>query len=258
MYKIIDTHTHLNSEQLYLLREEIYKDCRNKGIEKVINNADSIDSFRVIDELAQEYPTFSYSAIGIFPCEGKVLEEDIASLKKALKEVHNVVAVGEIGLDYYYGKDDKEKQQALFKAQIEVAKEFDLPLIIHSRDADEDTFNILMNADFKNDITLHCYSGSYQLAERYIRNHPNTFFGIGGVLTFKNARRLVEVVEHIDLSHLLLETDAPYLAPVPYRGQMNKPQYTIEVLAKIAEIKKLNIDEVASSIYETSKRVYKL
>ena len=133
-----------------------------------------------------------------------------------------------------------------------------MPLIIHSREADEDTFNILMNSGFENNITLHCYSGSKEMALRYIKNHKNTFFGIGGVVTFSSARRLVEVVKEVPLSNLLLETDAPYLTPSPFRGKTNEPSYLTYVIKKIAEIKELSEEEVAETLYQNAKRVYNL
>ena len=258
--KIIDTHTHLNVEPLLSSIDEVISRAKEVGVEKVINNADSIESFSVLEDLSLRYKDFCYQAIGLFPLERKDFEKDMNALRNALRNNHNVVALGEVGLDYHYEKDEESKreQKKYFEAQIAIAKEFNLPLIIHSREADEDTFNILMNSGFENNITLHCYSGSKEMALRYIKNHKNTFFGIGGVVTFSSARRLVEVVKEVSLSNLLLETDAPYLTPSPFRGKTNEPSYLTYVIKKIAEIKELSEEEVAETLYQNAKRVYNL
>ena len=258
---IIDTHTHLNVYDFEEDIDEVIERAKEVGVKKVINNGDTLGSFEPINNLARKYNDFCYSALGIFPDAGTGNnEKDIIRLEEELKNATNLVAIGEIGLDFHLNKTKelKERQKDLFRRQIEVAKKFNLPIIIHSRDADEETFNLLMESKFEGNITLHCYSGSVELARRYIANHKNTFFGIGGVVTFKNARRLVEVVEGIDLEHLVTETDAPYLAPVPHRGTRNEPSYLIETIAKIAEIKQMDIETVANKLYENAKRVYNL
>lgn len=257
--KIIDTHTHINAKQLFDDRKQVIERAKEAGVNFAINNGDSFESFEYIERLAVEHPEFCYSAIGLFPGEGTGnIEEDIEKLRKIILSSTNVVAIGEIGLDYYWEKDPeaKEKQKELFKKQIELAEELKLPIIIHSRSADAETLKILLNSHFSGNIILHCYSGSFQMANRYLRHNKNVYFGIGGVLTFKNAKKLVEVVQRVNPEHFLLETDAPYLSPVPYRGKRNEPAYIVKTLEKMAELLGRDKEELAEEIYDRSLRVY--
>lgn len=259
--KIIDTHCHLNEERLYPKREDIIKNCLQNGVVKCINNGDTIPSWDVIDKLAEDYPSFCYSAIGIHPSEDN---HDLEGQKKLLEEkiplMHNLVAIGEIGLDYHLDNspETKKTQKALFKMQIQVAEEHDLPIIVHSRDAEADTLNTILDSGFKGNVILHCYSGSFQTALRYLRHKKNIYFGIGGVLTFKNAKKLVEVVERVPSDHFVLETDSPFLTPVPYRGQLNDPSKTVYVLEKMAEILGRDKEELAEEIYKRSLQIYNI
>lgn len=259
--KIIDTHTHLNDEGLYKDREDIIKRSKLAGVEKVINNGDSFESFDVINSLAKEYPDFCYSAIGLFPTtKYSDLSEEIRKLNEKLDEAVNLVAIGEIGLDYHLDNslETKNKQKELFKAQIEVARERKLPIIVHSRDAEADTFNTIIDSKFPYDVILHCYSASFQMALRYLRHKKNVYFGIGGVLTFKNAVKLVEVVKRVPPDHFVLETDAPYLTPHPFRGKRNDPSYIVYTLKKMAELLNRDENELAEEIYLRSKEIYNL
>ncbi len=259
--KIIDTHTHLNDESLYKDREDIIKRSKLAGVEKVINNGDSFESFDVINSLAKEYPDFCYSAIGLFPTtEYSDLSEEIRKLNEKLDEAVNLVAIGEIGLDYHLDNslETKNKQKELFKAQIEVARERKLPIIVHSRDAEADTFNTIIDSKFPYDVILHCYSASFQMALRYLRHKKNVYFGIGGVLTFKNAVKLVEVVKRVPPDHFVLETDAPYLTPHPFRGKRNDPSYIVYTLKKMSELLNRDENELAEEIYLRSKEIYNL
>ncbi len=259
--KIIDTHTHLNDPKLYENRDQIIKEAIQAGVEKVINNADTFESIDVIDSLAKEYPTFCYSAIGIFPTtDYDSVEEVISKLEEKIKTTHNLVAIGEIGLDYHEdnSKETKEKQKALFLAQLQLADKYNLPVIVHSRDAEADTFNTIIDSKFKGNITLHCFSASFQMGLRYLRHKKNTYFGIGGVVTFKNAKKMVEAVCRIPYDHLIVETDAPYLAPTPYRGKLNEPKYIVKTVEKIAELLKMDKEQLAEQIYLKSKEIYKL
>ena len=259
--ELIDNHTHLNDEGLYKDREDIIKRSKLAGVEKVINNGDSFESFDVINSLAKEYPNFCYSAIGLFPTtEYSDLSEEIRKLNEKLDEAVNLVAIGEIGLDYHLDNslETKNKQKELFKAQIEVARERKLPIIVHSRDAEADTFNTIIDSKFPYDVILHCYSASFQMALRYLRHKKNVYFGIGGVLTFKNAVKLVEVVKRVPPDHFVLETDAPYLTPHPFRGKRNDPSYIVYTLKKMAELLNRDENELAEEIYLRSKEIYNL
>lgn len=259
--KLIDTHTHLNADELFPNRNEIILRAKQVGVEKVINNGDTFESFARINQLADEYPDFCYSALGIFPTtDYDNLDELISRLEEELKKAKNLVAIGEIGLDYHIdnSEETKAKQKALFLAQIKLAEKYNLPIIVHSRDAEADTFNTIINSKFKGNVTLHCFSASFQMGLRYLRHHKNTYFGIGGVLTFKNAKKMVEAVLRIPYSNLLLETDAPYLAPTPYRGKINEPSYMVKTLEKMAELLKMDKEMLAEQIYLKSKEVYHL
>lgn len=259
--KIIDTHTHMNDKGLYLDRDKVYQNAIDNGVVKVINNGDSFESFEVIDKLAQEYPDFCYSAIGIFPTEGSDnLEEDIAKLESYIPKMHNLVAIGEIGLDYHRDNspETKKKQKALFKAQIKVAEKYNLPIIVHSRDADADTLNVIVDSKFKGNVTLHCYSGSFQMALRYLRHKKNVYFGIGGVITFKNAKSLVEVANRVPSEHFVLETDAPYLTPDPFRGQRNEPAFITYSLKRLSEILEVDEEILADQLYQRSLSIYNI
>ena len=257
--KIIDTHTHMDEERLFKDRQGVHDRAVQNNVVKVINNGDSFESFALIDKLAQEYPSFCYSAVGVFPDMGSGdLDADIKNLEKALDSVHNVVAVGEIGLDYHMDNspETKKRQKELFKAQIEVAKKHSLPIIVHSRDAEADTFNTIIDSKFEGNVTLHCYAGSFQMALRYLRHKKNVYFGIGGVLTFKNANRLVEVVQRVPSDHFVLETDAPFLTPEPFRGQRNEPAKITYVLDKMALLLNKDKEELAEEIYQRSLSIY--
>ncbi|MFA6796159.1 MAG: TatD family hydrolase [Bacilli bacterium] len=259
--RIIDTHTHINDEKLFKDRKEVIERAKLAGVNKVINNGDSFESFKVIGQLAEEYPDFCYSALGIFPGEGtENIDEDIDRLRSMIKQTKNVVAIGEIGLDYYWdkNKEKKDQQKELFKRQIALAEELDLPIIVHSRDAEADTLNIILNSKFKGNVTLHCYSGSFQMANRYLRHKKNVYFGIGGVLTFKNARKLVEVVQKVNPENFLLETDAPYLSPVPHRGERNEPAFIVKTLEKMAELLDRDEEDLSEEIYQRSLKVYRI
>ena len=246
--KIIDTHTHLNDVAF----EKDVEKAKEKGVIKVINSADTLASFENIKKLSSLYPEFCYGTYGVHPNEVKG-ENDLIELEKVIKDkTINLVGVGEIGLDYHYNPSEENK------GQIKIAEKYNLPIVIHSRDADFDTFDIVTKLKVKVPVDLHCYSGSYELAMRYIANGIDIHFGIGGVVTFKNAKRLVEVVEKVPTERLLLETDAPYLAPTPYRGQRNEPSYLKEVIKKFSQIKNIEENELSEMLINNTKRVFKI
>ncbi len=258
--KIIDTHTHLNDVAFEKDVEKVIEKAKEKGVIKVINSADTLASFENIKKLSSLYPEFCYGTYGVHPNEVKG-ENDLIELEKVIKDkTINLVGVGEIGLDYHYNpsEENKELQKRIFIGQIKIAEKYNLPIVIHSRDADFDTFYIVTKLKVKVPVDLHCYSGSYELAMRYIANGIDIHFGIGGVVTFKNAKRLVEVVEKVPTERLLLETDAPYLAPTPYRGQRNEPSYLKEVIKKFSQIKNIEENELSEMLINNTKRVFKI
>lgn len=251
---IFDTHAHYDDEAFKDDCDEMLLSMNTNNVGKIVNvGAHLAGSQRSID-LANKYP-FVYAAIGVHPDDAdEVDEEGIAKLEKM---THNekVVAVGEIGLDYYWHKDNYEIQQRAFKEQIELARKCGLPIIIHSRDAAADTMRILKENDAGvNGGVVHCFSYSPEIAKEAIDMGFN--IGVGGVVTFNNAKKLKEVVESIPLEKIVLETDCPYLAPVPFRGQRNSSLYLPYVTEAIAVIKKVSTKEVEDVTYENACRMY--
>lgn len=256
---IIDAHTHINCDELYQERKEIIQRAIDNKVVAVFNTADSLNSFKNIDILQKEYPNYCYGVYGIHPefassTNFTEIEEEIIKRKNIIK------AIGEIGLDYHYPINETEKnnQKDIFISQICLAKKLNLPIVIHSRDADKDTFDILCQYAQDMKVYLHCYSGSYEMAKEYIKEIPNIHFGVGGIVTFKNAKKLVEVVEKIDLKYFLTETDAPYLTPVPFRGKQNEPSYLIYVINKISELKNMNEVKVEEILFENAREFFDL
>ena len=236
---MIDTHCHLFEEE-YDNLEEIIK--RMKDNIMIVSGTNDLTNLEVI-KLVDKYPNI-YGVIGIHPEEVdnvtldsfKIIEDNINNPK--------IVGIGEIGLDYYWVKDNKEKQKKLFIKQIELANKYDKTIVIHSREATGDTYNIL-EKHLKTKAVMHCYSSSLEMARKFI--NLNVKLGIGGVLTFKNSKVLKEVVENISINDILLETDSPYLTPEPYRGKKNEPYNIIYVAEKIAELKNMPLEEVLES-----------
>ena len=235
---LIDTHCHLEKKDYPNLEEIIHHMDGNI----MIASADNLESSYEVDELTKKYDNI-YGTIGFHPTElEKFDEETLIKLEKILNN-KKIVGIGEIGLDYHYGKDDSEKQKEAFIKQIELAIKYNLPIVIHSRDAAEDTLEILKKyPNIK--MNLHCYGYSLEIAKELLKMNPNIKFGIGGVLTFKNSKKLKEVVEFLDMSNILLETDSPFLAPEPVRGTKNEPCNTKYIAEYIANMKNISIEEV--------------
>lgn len=234
---LIDTHCHISKND-YDNIEEVIKNMGDNIM--IVSTANSSDIDEVI-KLCENYPNI-YGTVGIHPeFADTYTENDLKKVEKSLTH-SKIVGVGEIGLDYHYTKNNMEKQKKLFIEQIKLANKYKKTIVIHSRDAIEDTYNIV--SKYKNTkCHMHCYSGSLEMAKRFIK--LNVTLGIGGVLTFKNEKKLKEVVKELDLKWFLLETDSPYLTPEPFRGYKNEPINVRFVAKKIAEIKGKNYDEVA-------------
>ncbi len=253
---IFDTHAHYDDEAFDEDREELLWKMKEQGVEFIVNVGASIASTKKTIELVQRYP-FLYGAVGIHPSETEELkEEDMLWLKKASVQ-KDIVAIGEIGLDYYWPEPDREIQKKWFIRQLALASEVKLPVIIHSRDAAEDTLEILKEWDKdKTGGVIHCFSYSKEIAREYLS--MGYYFGIGGVLTFKNARKLVEAVEIIPMEKILLETDCPYLAPEFYRGKRNQSGYIDFVAEKLAKLKGITKEEVLRITSDNAKNFYHL
>lgn len=256
MSMIFETHAHYNDEAFREDREEIFAQFPEKRIGRVVNIASDLESIDECLELAQKYP-FMYCALGIHPSDSAPLTDEL--LEEISEKLKNprVVAVGEIGLDYYWDTPDRSIQKHWFEEQLEMARRADLPVVIHSREAAQDTMQI-MQAHRAREIggVVHCYSYSLELAREYVK--MGFFIGIGGVVTFKNARKLKEVAEGIPIENIVLETDCPYLAPVPYRGKRNSSLYLPFVVEEIARIKGMDAEEVIARTEENAERLYRL
>lgn len=249
-----DSHAHYDDERFEEDRESLLESLKEKGVDFVVNAAADMSSCRTSLALAEKY-AFIYSSIGVHPHDVKNLTEADLEEMKQLAAHRKVVAIGEIGLDYYYDNSPREAQKTWFMKQLLLAKELDLPVIIHSREASQETFDLIVESGVKEGV-IHCFSGSYELAKEYVKR--GFYIGVGGSLTFKNARKTVEVVEGIDLNHILIETDCPYLTPVPHRGERNDSSYLKYVVEKIAEIKGISEDEVARISCQNAKLLFRI
>lgn len=251
---IFDTHAHYDDEAFDQDREQLLKELHGKGVAFIVNIGASMDSTRKTLKLAEKYP-FLYAAIGVHPSEtGELTKEDILWLKEKACQP-KVVAIGEIGLDYHWQEPDKEIQKKWFEEQLYLASEEKLPVVVHSRDAARDTLEILRSwQNSKTGGVIHCFSYGKEIAREYL--DMDYYFGIGGVLTFKNARKLIEAVEYIPMERILLETDCPYLAPEPYRGKRNRSDYIDLVAEALSRIKKISKDEVLAQTMENAKKFY--
>ena len=235
---MIDTHCHLLKEY-YTNLDNTFKELKENNIDAVIvNGCDKTSNIEVL-EIIKKYD-IAYGAIGFHPTELTNIKEDDLKWLEINLQKDKIVAIGEIGLDYHYENTDKEKQKYFFKRQLLLAQKYNKPVIIHSRDAIQDTYNILSSVKVKG--VLHCYSGSLEMAKEFTK--IGYFLGIGGIITFKNAKNIIEVIKNIDSKYILLETDSPYLAPEPYRGQINSPVYLKYILEKISEIKNIDYKEM--------------
>ena len=253
---IFDTHAHYDDEAFDNDREALIRSLPEAGIGRVVNIAASPESIEECLDLAHRFP-YVYCALGIHP--EHCAEMDEALLEEIWKKLRDekAVAVGEIGLDYYWPEPDREIQKHWFARQLQLAAEVDLLVVIHSREAAADTMRIMKeNHAEKVGGVVHCYSYSVELAREFVK--MGFYIGIGGVLTFKNARKLVEVAREIPLERLLLETDCPYLAPVPYRGKRNCSLYLPHVVAKLAELKGITEEEVIRVTEHNAETMYRL
>lgn len=253
---LIDSHAHLDDRAFNEDREELIQKLKEAGIGYVVNIAASLSSIKSSIELAEKYD-FIYSSVGVHPCETDELNEDNFLRMKEQLSHPKVKAVGEIGLDYYWKEPEKEIQHKWFRRQLQLAHEVKLPIIIHSRDAAADTFR-LMKEEEADKLTgvIHCYSYTKETARDYL--NWDYYFGIGGVSTFQNAKKLKEAVEYIPVENIVLETDSPYLAPSPYRGKRNSPLNLPIIAQAIADIKRMDVEKVISITGENSKKLYKL
>lgn len=253
---LFDTHAHLNDEQFDIDRDDIIAKIKKDNISFVVNPGADMKSSISSIELANKYD-FIYAAVGVHPHDVKdMTNDDITKLKELAKD-KKVVAIGEIGLDYYYDNSKREDQKKWFIEQIKLANELKLPIIIHDRDAHEDCFNIIK--EYKSDeigCVLHSFSGSVELAKEYVK--LGCMLSISGPVTFKNNKKTPKVVKEIPLKHLMIETDSPYLTPHPYRGKRNDPSYVCLIAQKIADEKEISYEEVCKATLENAKTFFNI
>lgn len=247
---IFDTHAHYDDERFDGIRDELLSQLPEMGVGAVINCAVDLESAKQVLAIREKHP-FCYCAVGFHPENMPDCEPQLDELRKAA-EAEGVVAIGEIGLDYYWDKSRTELQKRWFEAQLELAHELSLPAIIHDREAHGDTLTILKK--HKPHGVLHCFSGSAEMAAEVLK--IGMYIGVGGVSTFKNAKTVLEVIKLTPLERILLETDAPYLAPEPYRGKTCHSGMIIRVAEKIAEIKNISINEVLSVTRKNAKALF--
>ena len=251
---IFESHAHYDDEAFDTDREEILAQCQREGREYIVNVSASLKTVKSTLKLAEWYP-FMYAAVGVHPDEvGELNDENFAWMAEQCRNP-KTVAVGEIGLDYYWDKENHELQKKWFRAQMELAKETGLPMIVHSREAAADTLEEIQKAqDERLRGVIHCFSYSPEMAEEYLK--MGYYIGIGGVVTFKNAKKLKEVVKMLPLDRILLETDCPYLAPEPNRGKRNSSLNLPYVAAAIGELKGVDADEVVRVTNQNAKKMY--
>lgn len=244
-----DTHVHLNSEQ-YENVDEIVNNALENGVNKMVVVGYDLETSLKAIQIAEKYE-FIYAAIGMHPSEIKKMNKDDLDKIESLLTNKKVVAIGEIGLDYHWDKDNKEEQKEVFIKQIKWSNKYNLPIIIHSRDSAEDTFNVLKeNKMYYKKGIMHCYSYSLELAKEFIK--LDFMLAFGGALTFLNSKQNKEVVKEIDSKYLLTETDAPYLTPHPYRGKRNEPKYIHLVVEEMSRLKNINEEEMSQIVYNNA------
>lgn len=252
---IFDTHAHYDDRKFDEDRELLLGSLQSQGIGRVVNVGAGLASCKSTMALAKAYD-FIYAAIGVHPTEVGELNEETFTWLKGLLQEDKAVAVGEIGLDYYWKDTTHEQQKEWFVRQLQLAEEIKKPVVIHSRDAAADTLDIMKGYGRDLEGIIHCFSYGVELAREYL--NMGYYLGIGGVLTFSNGRKLREVVEYAPLDRLVLETDCPYLSPVPHRGERNSSLWLPLVVEKIAEIKGLSPETVIQTTWDNGNRVYHL
>ena len=255
---ITDSHCHLDSSNLYANLDDVIKRADQNQVKYLLTICTTLESFEVIKLIVEKYKNI-YGTLGIHPHETdkfkNVNSKFITSLKKRHKKI---VGIGESGLDFYYNHSDKKTQKKSFIEHINAASELNIPIIVHSRNAESDTYDILKsekkNSDLK--ILMHCFTGSNDFAKKLI--DINSYISISGIITFKNSIELVDTVSNIPIDRLLVETDAPYLAPCPHRGETNEPSYIVHTVEKLSQIKKISIKSVISNTTSNFKNLFNL
>ncbi|MBR1908799.1 TatD family hydrolase [bacterium] len=251
---IIDTHCHIDMIEDISVKE-ILENAENNSVKKIIIPSADRSSFDKIIELAISYEQI-YCMLGVFPEEAKTWNDNILDeIKNLAAKNKKIVGIGEIGLDYYWDKTFIDLQKEIFIKQIQLANELNLPINVHDREAHKDTFDIIKENNKTSKVVLHCFSGSIEFAKECIKE--GWYISLGGVVTFKNAKKMKEVAENIDENYLLLETDSPYLTPVPYRGKPNQPAYTKFTAQEIANLRQTTLEHIMEVTTQNAYKVFK-
>ena len=255
---LFDSHAHLNDERFNEDREELINSLKSNGVELVLNPGACIETSKSSVELANKYD-FIYATCGISPNDIPQTEEELGIMLQEIKEItklnSKVVAIGEIGLDYYWNKENKDLQKEAFIQQINLANELDLPIVIHTREAVVDTIEILKNNEVKNKGVFHCCPLNKELVKEALK--LDFYISFAGPVTFKNSKNANEIIEMVPIEKILIETDSPYLSPEPLRGRRNDSRNVKYIAQKIAEVKGVSIEEIAKITYENTKKVFK-
>ena len=252
---LFDTHAHMDDHAYDEDRQQLLENLPGQGLELVMNPGCSLESSRNVDKLTREYD-FLYGAVGSHPDVADEVNEAVLDEYRMLcKQNSKIKAIGEIGLDYHYEDIPRDIQKQAFRMQMELARELDLPVIVHEREAHEDGMKIVEEFPEVKGV-FHCYSGSYEMAKWLIDR--GWYIGFTGVLTFKNARKAVDVASRIPLDRLVLETDCPYMSPEPFRGKRNDPGKLYRMAERLAELRGLSLEEIHAITLENGKRLYRI
>lgn len=251
---MIDSHSHINMIESLSL-DEIIKNAFDNGIDKIIVPSAYPADMENIMDLVNKYDNV-YGMLGIHPSEVKSWDDSFIEKIKNYAKNSKIAAIGEIGLDYYWDKSFNDLQKEVFIKQIKLANELNLPIDIHDREAHKDTYDIIQEHNNGSKVIMHCFSGSVEFARECVK--AGFYLGIGGVVTFKNAVKMKEVAKDVPLEKILLETDAPYLTPVPFRGKENQPAYVKYVAEEIASLRGISVEEVAQITTENAKTVFNI
>lgn len=251
---MIDTHTHINCIDDFSI-DEILKNASDNGVEKLIVPSAYASDIDIIAELASKYENV-YGLLGVHPSEVKDWTDDLIDKIKECAKSPKIVGIGEIGLDYYWDKSFNDLQKEVFIKQINLANELNFPISVHDREAHKDSFDILTEFNKNSIVIMHCFSGSVEFMHECVKQ--GWYIAIGGVVTFKNAIKMKEVAKEVPLDKLLIETDAPYLTPVPYRGKTNQPAYVKYVAEEIANLRNTSFEEINEQTTKNAKLVFKI
>ena len=254
MSTLIDTHCHLDMLSGISI-ENALANAKDAGVTKILNPTAYPGDFDKVFELANRFENV-YGMLGVHPSEISEWDDELLDKIREYSKSEKIVAVGEIGLDYHWDKDNSDEQKEVFIKQLKLANELGLPVSIHERDAHKDCYDILKEYNKNSTIVLHCFSGSSEFAELCLKE--GWYIALGGVVTFKNAAKVKEVAQFVPLNRLLVETDAPYLAPTPYRGMENQPSYVKLVAEEIAKLKGISFDEVAEATTTNATKIFNL